>query len=148
MKLPGRNSSWSSVQIDWAKAVANMPVNTREMLANYHPPWTCWAPRGHTDVVPIHRAYNQATKPSSSGKKTNWGSGKLSRGFSGLEISREWFSIPDPQPPCSLPPELINLQIPAAGPPLRSLLPLYERKAPFLPTQTISVLLDSRYENP
>lgn len=41
-----------------------------------------------TDVVPIHRAYNQATKPSSSRKKTNWGSGKLSRGCSGLEISR------------------------------------------------------------
>ena len=47
MELLRGNSSWSSVQIDWAKAVANMPVNTQEMLANYHAPWTCWAPHGH-----------------------------------------------------------------------------------------------------
>ena len=53
--------------------------------------------------------------PGKKKKKTNWGSGKPSRGCSGLEISREWFSIPDPQPPSSFPPELINLQTPAAG---------------------------------
>ena len=93
-----------------------------------------------TDVVPIHRAYNQATKPSSSGKKTNWGSGKLSRGCSGLEISREVFFHSRSSASKQLPPKADRPENTCCGG-LRSvsLLPLYERKAPFLPTQTVRV---------
>ena len=102
-----------------------------------------------TDVVPIHTAYNQATKPSSSGTKTNWGSGKLSRGCLGLEISKAMVFHSRSSTSKQLPPKADQPEN-TCSKDLRSvsLLPFFERKTHFLPIQTVNVILDSRYENP